>query len=586
MSNKIEYSRLVLKRSTQTGIEPSATSSTVIDETWPTTTLLTGEAFVNVEDDRAWIATNNGVMELQTSSTFSSSALWIDNITNISLGSTHSGKPVIPGASQSVLGTTSSRWGGLYVGDNQNIDTESTLRFTQTSGVERTIFYYDVNGISLWDTLALKSNNGNGQLELDYLGLADNVLLSTGNTTTNSSLYLSPDQMYLSSPDITNGIITVDGRRTVNIGGIGNTSSNVVIYAPQDLTIEGDTIIATTKVIKSGNGGGQIDLDYSGGADNILITTDNGNYSEAGIDLGSGPDYVSIFAGNGGDYEANIGGGIHLYDNTNNIGIAIGKSVIQAKDTLIIRDSGSTTTTPNSPSGANVLINARNSTMNAGSEQSLILGGDLNTLTATASIIVGGNINTVTSDISAIVAGGSNLIDSTGLANVIIGGGNNEITGTASFGGIIGGQFGDVLHDRSVILGGTGVVTTREDTAFTYHLENTGARYKKLMVVNDADYVVSGDDHIISFRISAITTVKTITLPTNPDVGREIVIKKILVNLGSTLQDLVVDAGTNSFDFGGGKVDTIGPIYPTTHSLEGLENLLTIVWDGTNWIKI
>jgi hypothetical protein len=61
---KIEYSRLVFKRSAQTGVEPTIPTATTIDNTWLATDLLVGEAFLNVADDKMWFRTDNGIIEV------------------------------------------------------------------------------------------------------------------------------------------------------------------------------------------------------------------------------------------------------------------------------------------------------------------------------------------------------------------------------------------------------------------------------------------------------------------------------------------------------------------------------------------
>ena len=67
MSNKTEFSRLVFKRSTVPGVIPTVPTGTTIDNTWLSTDLLVGEGFINVEDDKLWYRTNNGIVEVSMS---------------------------------------------------------------------------------------------------------------------------------------------------------------------------------------------------------------------------------------------------------------------------------------------------------------------------------------------------------------------------------------------------------------------------------------------------------------------------------------------------------------------------------------
>ena len=62
--SKTEYSRILVKRSTQTGVEPTIPSTPEIDNTWLDTDLLIGEMFINAADDRLWFRSSNGINEM------------------------------------------------------------------------------------------------------------------------------------------------------------------------------------------------------------------------------------------------------------------------------------------------------------------------------------------------------------------------------------------------------------------------------------------------------------------------------------------------------------------------------------------
>jgi len=68
MADKIEYSRLLLKRTNIAGVVPTIppVSATTLNQFTPTD-IFVGEMFANVEDDRFWIRTNTGIVELNTS---------------------------------------------------------------------------------------------------------------------------------------------------------------------------------------------------------------------------------------------------------------------------------------------------------------------------------------------------------------------------------------------------------------------------------------------------------------------------------------------------------------------------------------
>lgn len=64
MAIQREYSRLILKRSTTTGTEPTIPSTSDIDSTWLSTDIYKSELFINEADDRIWFRSANGIIEL------------------------------------------------------------------------------------------------------------------------------------------------------------------------------------------------------------------------------------------------------------------------------------------------------------------------------------------------------------------------------------------------------------------------------------------------------------------------------------------------------------------------------------------
>jgi hypothetical protein len=62
---KIEYSRLLVKRTDQTGVVPTIPASgvTSLSQMIPTD-LFVGEFFLNATDDKLWVRTDNRIMEV------------------------------------------------------------------------------------------------------------------------------------------------------------------------------------------------------------------------------------------------------------------------------------------------------------------------------------------------------------------------------------------------------------------------------------------------------------------------------------------------------------------------------------------
>ena len=59
-----EFSRLIIKRSTTTGVLPTIPATSELDETWLSTDIYKGELFINLADDRIFYRSENGIVEL------------------------------------------------------------------------------------------------------------------------------------------------------------------------------------------------------------------------------------------------------------------------------------------------------------------------------------------------------------------------------------------------------------------------------------------------------------------------------------------------------------------------------------------
>jgi hypothetical protein len=64
MSIQTDFSRLVNKRSSSTGVVPTIPSTETIDETWIATDLKIGEIFINTADQKIWYRATNGIVEI------------------------------------------------------------------------------------------------------------------------------------------------------------------------------------------------------------------------------------------------------------------------------------------------------------------------------------------------------------------------------------------------------------------------------------------------------------------------------------------------------------------------------------------
>ena len=118
---KIEqYSRIINHAiSTSGAVFTVPTSNDHTDETWLATDLYVGEFGVNVTDDKVYVRTSNGIVQLSTGSTGSSTGnnILVFNSPNINISATYSASSLSPnGTYYTDLGTTSNRWKDLYLG--------------------------------------------------------------------------------------------------------------------------------------------------------------------------------------------------------------------------------------------------------------------------------------------------------------------------------------------------------------------------------------------------------------------------------------------------------------------------------------
>ena len=119
-----QYSRLLNHRistSGQTFTIPTSDDHT--DETWLSTDLYIGELGINITDDKIYMRTNNGIVQIATgtSSGSGSSASvagpWTFASPNIQISTTYSADAITPRSGYYTdLGTTALRWKDLYLG--------------------------------------------------------------------------------------------------------------------------------------------------------------------------------------------------------------------------------------------------------------------------------------------------------------------------------------------------------------------------------------------------------------------------------------------------------------------------------------
>lgn len=139
-----QYSRILHHRLTAPGAQftiPSSSDHT--DETWAATDLYIGELGINVTDDKIFMRTNNGIVQLATATASAGGTnIWVYSGTQVQIGGSYSLTTSIvktPGSTGSVdLGTTSDRFSGVYLGGNADlkgvINTSNSLDIRNSAG--------------------------------------------------------------------------------------------------------------------------------------------------------------------------------------------------------------------------------------------------------------------------------------------------------------------------------------------------------------------------------------------------------------------------------------------------------------------
>lgn len=199
--------------------------------------------------------------------------------------------------------------------------------------------------------------------------------------------------------NLSGGTITGDTYFTESISA--NTLSANTVFAKGNITVD------SSFVIKSANGGGQIDLDIFGNPGEIMISSDNAGYNGGYVNIAD--DYLDLYGGSsisnatvsltrGVQSPTNTYGGVNADTRSNNYQVRLFQSTVnfingsQGALGMALLGSGSTMptslvrglnmkdntffglTTKNFVNPA-IVIGSQNSTVNSGITNSVIIGG-------------------------------------------------------------------------------------------------------------------------------------------------------------------------------------------------------------------
>jgi len=148
---KIEYSRLVFKRSSQTGVVPTIPTASTIDNSWLPTDLLVGEGFINIADDKMFFRTDNGIVEIAMSGV--SSDNWYTTNAYLSGNTINFDRNDLSNAysvdlSSLLTGATFGNYLPLDVTGNTVVTVDNTVNLLFSGGSASTIVNYIQHGLA------------------------------------------------------------------------------------------------------------------------------------------------------------------------------------------------------------------------------------------------------------------------------------------------------------------------------------------------------------------------------------------------------------------------------------------------------
>ena len=205
MSKIEQFSRLINHRVTTAGqLFTIPTSNDHTDETWLASDLYIGEVGINVTDDKVFMRTNNGIIQIATGTSSGSSTAsaspFVFNSPNIVIGTTYSADAVTRRSGYFTdLGSSTLRWKDLYLGGEASgfatiyanaglhIKSTSTNGVITTDGIASTNAPIEINtsssNVNKNLPLFLNTRAGNASGSTNYVSsVSVNTVSFTNNT--------------------------------------------------------------------------------------------------------------------------------------------------------------------------------------------------------------------------------------------------------------------------------------------------------------------------------------------------------------------------------------------------------------------
>jgi len=213
MSDKIEYSRLILKRSDVSGVTPTVTSATTLNE-FTETDLFSGEMFLNTIDERAFVRMNNNILEFDLVSSGGTDYNFCD--TGIQTSAISGCTPV-----------------DIY--DNLNFQSQKNITTSNGSGE----ISLDTDGFSDSMSIGVSAATYQDYLRIDpngNLGDGNGTELASTDFTDTTSIVVNPNFLNIYMRD-TDELLYTDFTMSTSVGKSGSQAE--VILGGSDGTSDG-----------------------------------------------------------------------------------------------------------------------------------------------------------------------------------------------------------------------------------------------------------------------------------------------------------------------------------------------------------
>lgn len=452
MSANFQYSRILLKRSSQTGATPTINtgSTDFTDGTWIDTDIMDGELFLNTSDDLLWVRTSNGILPIS-----------------------------ISGGSSTVTGGNNIGGGvGIYshltAGTMQFITLSAGTNITITTGDTITINSSAGGGSGETNTMS-SVGSGNSifkqktgvDFEIRSLSAGTNVTITTGDTITINASITGGGETAFSATNVALGIVkTIAGTTSTNQA----TQDTLTIFSSKATSaVTGSFAMAGPAAYKAYIGNystetGNIFNSFAFGA--ALDNVDKGVNESLVMALSnqywvkSGSTAAGIFAGHTNKIGYNAWASVIVGGSGNTVNDSVSGSTILG-GTNITATTSNTAYAPNfvasGTSGGNIY--ATNFFSGSTNLASLIGGGSGEVNTA-SSVGTGNSIFKQKSGVDLqfrSLSAGTNITITTGdtiTFNATFSGQSNTASNTGSGAGIFSAKTGDDLSFRS-LSGGT-----------------------------------------------------------------------------------------------------------------------------------